>query len=478
MRSIGWNTFFVSIGQGLRILMAMLLLPVASRVLGAASFGSYGLATTVMFFVMLVDDLGLNMWVTREIARHKERAQRYFAYSAGLKLALIPVSVVFVAVYMHLAAYDAATVEAIWIFTIYAVLCSFRDLAIALFRAFEEMEWESIVLSVEKIVTTLLGILALVMGGGLRGLSWAFVAAAAVSLLVSLWPLFKKYVKPQVAFSLHEFIPMLRGAIVFGISIFLTTIYSRIDMLMLSMFKGAEYWGWYSAAHRLIDFTNMVPTVLMIATFPALSRSAGVFADELNRIFTRGFKWLLFLAVPMIPGVLLLSRPIIVLFYGQAFAPAVPALQILGCTAAVLFLNIYTAGVFGATNNQGKLVFIQIGGLVLSATLNYLLIPRWAHVGSSMASLITESVVLTVTLFVAFHRVVRLTEIRFLRDAVIAAALMSLVVYLLRDGQVWAVAGVAVAVYFGMLFILGAISCQEIAQMKNRLRNRNENRLL
>ncbi|HQG46502.1 MAG TPA: oligosaccharide flippase family protein, partial [bacterium] len=64
MSSVRLNTLFVGIGQVLRIAMAMILLPVASRLLGPASFGRYNLATTVMFFTMLADDLGLNMWVT------------------------------------------------------------------------------------------------------------------------------------------------------------------------------------------------------------------------------------------------------------------------------------------------------------------------------------------------------------------------------------------------------------------------------
>ena len=170
MSSIRLNTLFVSIGQGLRIAMAMLLLPVASRILGPASFGRYNLATTIMFFTMLADDLGLNMWVTREIAKHKERAQRYFAYAVGLKVVLIPLSLLFVALYLELGSYDRETVEAVWIFSLYALLTSFRDLAVALFRAFEEMEWESLAQSIEKVLTTALGIAVLLTGGGLKGL--------------------------------------------------------------------------------------------------------------------------------------------------------------------------------------------------------------------------------------------------------------------------------------------------------------------
>ncbi len=339
MSSIRLNTLFVSIGQGLRIAMAMLLLPVASRILGPASFGRYNLATTIMFFTMLADDLGLNMWVTREIAKHKERAQRYFAYAVGLKVVLIPLSLLFVALYLELGSYDRETVEAVWIFSLYALLTSFRDLAVALFRAFEEMEWESLAQSIEKVLTTALGIAVLLTGGGLKGLAWVFVASAAASTLYSLRPLFRRFVRPAMAFSFREFLPMLRGAVVFGISVFLTTIYSRIDMVMLSLMKGPDYWGYYAAAHKLIDLSNVVPTVLMIATFPAMARAATPFADHLNQVFTRGFKWLLLLAIPIVPGVLLLARPVVLGFYGAAYAPSIPALQILGCTAAVLFLN-------------------------------------------------------------------------------------------------------------------------------------------
>lgn len=444
----------------------MLLLPVASRALGSAAFGRFSLATTIMFFVMLVDDLGLNMWVTREIAKHRDRVQRYFAYTVGLKVVLIFAAVAFVTVWLKLSPYDSETVQSIWIFTLYAVITSFRDLAIAIYRAYEDMQWESASLSIEKVLTTVFGVWALWQGWGLIGLSWAFVLAAIVSLLFSAAVLLTKYTRPQIAFSLREFIPMMRGAIVFGISLFLTTIYSRIDMMMLSFMKGPEVWGWYSAAHKLIDFTNMAPTILMIATFPAFSRLSKVSEEELNRIFTRGFKLLLLLAIPMVPGILLLSHPIITRFYGAGFEAAVPALRILGCAAAVLFINIYAAGVFGATNNQGKLVLVQVFGLALNFTVNYLLIPRLAHVGSSIATLTTEIAVCTITLIIAFRRIVRLTEYRFMRDAVLATAIMSVLIYFLRHQPVLPTAAAGIAVYFITLFGLKTLTRQDLRLWK------------
>jgi O-antigen/teichoic acid export membrane protein len=280
---------YVMTGQVLRLAMAFILLPVAARVLGEASFGRYSLATTIMFFVMLVDDFGLNMWVTREVAKYRDRAERYVAYTVGLKIVLILASVVFLALFLCITPYDDQAKQSIWIFAIYGILISFRDLAIAVFRAFEDMAWESVVLSVEKTLVTGLGIAVLVSGGRLIALSWAFVFAAVISLVLSAFILFPRFVRPKIAFSAREFWPMLKGASVFGISLFLTTIYSRIDTLMLSFMKGQDVLGWYSAAHKLVDFTNVIPTVLMIATFPALSRSSIGIGEQLDRMFTRGF---------------------------------------------------------------------------------------------------------------------------------------------------------------------------------------------
>lgn len=466
MASVKHNTVFVAVGQVLRIVMAFMLLPVASRVLGDESFGRYNLATTIMFFVMLVDDFGLNMWVTREIARFRDRAQRYFAYTAGLKFSLILASFLFVAVLVRVSPYDRETVHAIWIFAIYAVLISFRDLGIAIFRAYEMMVWETIVLSLERVLITSIGIFVLLSGGGLVGLSWAFVASAVISLFVSAWIIVKKFLHLKIAFSLKEFLPMFKGASVFGVSMFLTTMYSRIDMIMLSLMKSPDVWGWYAAAHKLIDFTNVVPNILMIATFPTLARFSVSMQDQLSALFTRGFKYLLILAIPLIPGIILLSHPIILLINGEEFINAVPALRVLSFTAAILFINIFAAGLYGATNNQGKLVVIQIVGLVLNASLNYLLIPGYAHVGAAVSTVITESTVMVVTLVYVFKKIVRLQEKRFIADAVVAALVMTTVLWFLRNLNLFAIVFAGVFVYFGVLFLFKTISVKELLSFK------------
>lgn len=468
MATVKQNTLYVAIGQVLRQILALILLPISSRLLGDQAFGRYALATTMMFFVMLVDDMGVNMWLTREIAKNRDQVQSYLAHSLGLKIVLVVASTLFILLILAFTNYDSETIQSIWIFALYGVLISFRDLGIAIFRAFENMVWATVVETVEKALITVLGIIVLLSGGHLIGLAWVFVASAAISVTLCALLLSSKLVKPTLAFSYRKFITMLKAASAFGISVFLTSMYSRIDMLMLSVMKGPEVWGWYSAAHKLIDFTNFVPMVFMIATFPTFSRFSVGANDRLNHLFTRGFKYLFLLAIPMIPGVYLLSDAIIQTFYGSDFINAVPALKILGITAAILFINIYAAGLYGATNHQSRLVIIQVFGMAINATFNYFLIPKMAHVGASLATLITESLVLTITLYYAFKKITRLTETRFLGQVMLATLAMALFLYFFKHANVFFIVAISVGIYFAILLLLKTIRIQELVQFRGK----------
>jgi len=232
--------------------------------------------------------------------------------------------------------------------------------------------------------------------------------------------------------------------------------------------KGPEVWGWYSAAHKLVDFTNVVPTILMIATFPAFARYSTMAGAELNALFTRGFKYLLLLAIPLIPGVILTAEPVIRTVYGDQFLSAVPSLRLFGWTAAILFVNIFAAGLYGATNHQGKLAVIQVIGLILNVTFNLLLIPKLAHVGAALSTVLTEAIVLLITLFFAFKRIVRLSEKRFIADILMATVAMSGLILLLKPAHVFLIISTAMVVYFGILFLRKTIRIDELLQFKKK----------
>ncbi len=74
-----------------------------------------------MFFIMLVDDFGLNMWLTREIAKNRDQVRSYLAHSLGLKIVLVLASTIFLLLILAFTNYDAETIRSIWIFALYGI---------------------------------------------------------------------------------------------------------------------------------------------------------------------------------------------------------------------------------------------------------------------------------------------------------------------------------------------------------------------
>ena len=78
MSNIKKNTYYISIAQFLQMTLAFFLMSFAAQKLGDARYGKYALASTIMFFVLLADDLGINIYITREASKSLEKTKEFF----------------------------------------------------------------------------------------------------------------------------------------------------------------------------------------------------------------------------------------------------------------------------------------------------------------------------------------------------------------------------------------------------------------
>lgn len=456
------NTYWVSLGQFLQMALALAVMPVATRYLGDEKFGVYSLASVLMYFVFLFNDLGLNTYFTREVARDTSAAQRWFANALSLKLVtLLPALLFLPALWLVPSLNDQAR-WAIVIFCGYGILSSFFQLSFAAFRAYERMGYETLILVVEKIITSGIGIALLVQGHGLLWFCAAFLVGGAASLALSLLFIHKNFFPLTLSLEQRFSRELLRKALPFGLSMFLVNVYNHVGILMLTAMASAQEVGWYAAAYKLLSLTNLAPTILVTALFPALSREAFLGSEEAARIFTKGLKYLTFLALPMIAGAMVLADDLVVFMFGVEFQKTAPALQILSWVSGILFLNIFLATLLTAANHQKKLVFVQICGLITNISLNLLLIPKYSFVGSALATLITEALVLTFCLLFAMIRITRLLEFSFIPKALLATAGMIAFCMFAREYNFLLVLAGATVVYFVLLYAVKGFRFAEL----------------
>ncbi len=115
-------------------------------------------------------------------------------------------------------------------------------------------------------------------------------------------------------------------------------LFSRPEIILLSLFSTEAQIGYYSAALKVAEVWSFVPEVFSTNIFPLLSRTAFVADERFAAIQRKAIKYLLAFALPVTAGLLATADQIIPLLYGDGFEPAVPELRILA--GGVTFLAV------------------------------------------------------------------------------------------------------------------------------------------
>jgi O-antigen/teichoic acid export membrane protein len=469
MASLFRNTFFVTISQAWQMIMAVVMMPFATRFLGVEGFGRYNTATVIMFYVFLINDFGLNTWVTRELARHKEQTTEILGRAIGIKAMLVLPCFLFVLLYTLLTNYDTTSYQAIWIFALYGIVDSFTQLGYAVFRSRERMELETIVASLAKTLLTALAVLALVRGWGLIVFSSMFLISTFFSMTLSLYFVRSQFSPLHITWDWSAAMDMLRRSAYFGLALFIASSYDKLDVLMLSWMKSMDMVGLYSAPNKLLSFTNQIPTIFATAFFPQMARFVSN-RDELGRIVTLAVKYLVMLAVPMVTGIFLISDQLTVLVFGGLFTHSAAALRIMAFASGLQFLNIFMAGLYGATNHQNKILQIEIVALVFKLVVNLYLIPHYGFLGAAISTVATEGLVCTLAVSWAMWRITPLSEWIFLGKIGLSTLCMAFAIVILQGRPLAILIVTAILVYGILLLITRTISLEQLKTNLAQLR--------
>jgi O-antigen/teichoic acid export membrane protein len=186
---------------------------------------------------------------------------------------------------------------------------------------------------------------------------------------------------------------LLRRAFPFALAAVFAALQVRLSVILLEQLATTAEVGYFSAAARFVEAAKLVPNAFFGALFPALAALAADHALR-QQTFRRGLLGLGAVGLASGVGFSLLALPLILLTYGDAFAPAAPVLQVLGWS--LLFSNLrggrtlylYALGQENRVNRINALVVLAQGGLSL------LLIPTAGAVGVAIVHGVVEIIAL------------------------------------------------------------------------------------
>src|SRR3990172_2999867 len=168
---------------------------------------------------------------------------------------------------------------------------------------------------------------------------------------------------------------------------FLSTVFFRADVMLLQPMRGSAATGWYTTAYKFIDALNIIPSFFTLALFPVMSR----YADQrpaLAHAYHRALRLLLLAAFPITVGIWFIAKDLIVIFFGEEYAPSVLALQILIGFLPFSYINSITQYILIAVNRQRFLTLAFVIGAAFNLAANLVAIPLFSFYGAAAVTIL------------------------------------------------------------------------------------------
>jgi len=368
-------------------LATTLLMILVARLLGEEEFGvlSSILAYAAMFGV--VQEMGLTVPMIRRIAFRDRDPGVLVGEVLGLKLFL---SLPALAGFFLVAGWMGVQVSVTALFTAAMVL---EVLNVSLARSFEGVERVNdiaIVLITERVTLLAGGTFAVAGGWGLTGLGVAFVAAYLLSFFTAIQVWRRRHSPVVMVISWGRAKVLLREALPFvGAAVF-SIIYTRIDVILLTAWRSSAEVGLYTAAFRVTEAELFIPTAIVAAMFPALTRT---FSEDFRSfmILLRRSAVVVALVGVTIAGATWFAADIVIdLLYGRAYAPAGGALRILSWMVPLYYVNHLAGSALIAMGREHYSTLTLAVGALGGTVLNFLLIRTYGQLGSASARVLTE----------------------------------------------------------------------------------------
>jgi len=467
---IAKNSVMVILANISTIITSLILLPIIARYLGPNLFGDYAFVKNFTSFLLLLNFLGIQDIMIREIAKNKTIADKYLGNALLIRSLISSILILIIIPLIKFLNLSPLVVTAIYITVFAEIFAAYSILFVSIFKSFERMEYEAL-LGFSSNMLLLIIVIAVIYFD--IGFLWLFIAAGVanlVQLLLGIYFCSNKFVRPmfQINFELWKYI--IKEGIFLGIAFIFLQATLKIDVLIIKAFKGPEEVALFYAPHMLVLYIAIFATGFGSSVFPFLSRLANSpDLDKLKLFYKKALKFMLVLTLPISIFTTVFAHDIILIIFGEKFISAVISLQILIWTINFLFIDMFMGTIFISMGKQKYMAIIAFCGFALNLTLDLLLVPYYGYIGASVATLLSYFVLMSISYYF-LSRELGLIQIGKISIKPFACmCFMGAVLYLLKAASFNIILALPIGIllYFISLFLIKTFSQDEMDMIKS-----------
>jgi O-antigen/teichoic acid export membrane protein len=457
VKKIARNTLLVFISQVLYYILTFFTVIYTARYLGADGFGILSLALSITGIFAMFIDMGLSTFMVREVSRDKSTANKYIPNVTLMRIILSIVTVIIIILMVNVINYPEIVKIVIYILTVSIIINAISGVFSYVFQANEKMEFlliSNLILSGSMLLGTLIGVF-----NQLELLYFAYlyiISNLLVFIFITLSYLWK-FKRPNINIDWSIWKPTLKEAWPFGVAAMSGLLYTYIDSILLSIFQSNTVVGWYSAAYRLMLVVLLIPNTFNTVIFPVMSPLFKSSTESLKLINERYFKYMIIIGVPLGFSTTFLAEKIILLVYGAGYTNSIISLQILIWTMVFTFVGASFVQVLQSINKQLIITKIAAVCVIINIILNLILIPSFSFIGASVATVLTEIVLVSYTIYATTRLGYGISELNVKKDllkVLLASAVMSLFILYFNYLNLALIVIISIIIYLVLLILL------------------------
>ena len=464
VQKIAKNSVVLTIANIASLLLFLVLSIFIARNLGALEFGKWSFAYAFAYMFVIITQFGLDMLIIRDVADDKDKLKDYFYNGLVIKAILAFFSFALIVIIINLLDYPSETRLVVYIIGAAIIFDSFSRYLFSVFRAFERMELEAFLFTLEALIISVFGLTLLFMGYSIIQIAFVVLIANIINFLLGFYIAKKKFVKSHFQFSYEISKNIIKKALPFFGIIILGRYLIDINEVMLSVMEGNKAVGFFSVSHKLIIGLGIL-FLFIDSIFPVMAKFYKTSKKSLFLTYKKAFKYLYILVLPISVGTYMLADKIILLIYGNQYINSILTLKIL----AFYFLFFSLIGIFNtllmSIHKVDVLLKINAFAVVLLTISNYVFISKWSYNGLALSNLVVIFIIFIVFFTYISGKFYKLSFSIFYKPF-ISVMIMGTVIYFLISLNLFLIIIASAIIYFGCLLLTKTLNEEDYRLIK------------
>ncbi|AJF62654.1 MAG: Polysaccharide biosynthesis protein [archaeon GW2011_AR20] len=451
------------LGKGLTYLYVALI----AR-LGSSEYGLLSLGFTITSFLVGISMLGLNTGLTRYIpffiGKNNNKKIKGTILSS-IKISF-PISLFFMTALILFADkisinffHNPNLIPILKLFSFTIPLIVLSNIFASVMLGFKKVAYQVVINEViENIVKLFLTFILIYFSYNLFGAAIAYLISIITTFILSLYFVQNKTFKIFNSGIKTEFIT--KELLKFSLPLFFAGLFTLIikwgDILLIGYFKTASDVGIYNATLATANLLTLVPAALIILFLPIITNLySKKNKKEINKVSVRTSKWIFFCNLPIFIVLLIFSKDILRIMFGNEYVIGTASFIILLLGYIIHSLSHINSSILIMLKKTKIVFYIGFVTSLFSIIINLLLIPRYGIIGGAIGTSFALILDYLIYAFLAY----RFTGIFIIRPFyfkfIISALLSALVIYLLKDAVTLSIIGIIIlSIIFSFIYLI------------------------